>query len=101
MHGYGAESTAAEAAAMTGDGGLDLFPGRNRLAIRWVRTLFKREGIDAVHFSLCQRERRWIAHKRPIAVLLKYRLGRPGILLKIGNPKCLRKFFFGGGYLFI
>jgi len=85
--GNGAEGTAAEAAAMGGDGESYLLKGRNRLAVGGMRFTAKREAIDGIHGRHIQREGRGEADHLPVGVGLDKRLPAPGVLLLFCQAK--------------
>src|SRR5512133_157241 len=91
VHGNGAEGTTAEAAPMTGNGCLDLFPGRYLLEIRWMRRLLERQRVDRIHISLGKRQSWWGRDQQTVAVALGNCPAGTGILFVAGHSKRLGK----------
>ena len=76
MHGDGTERTAAKAAAVGGNGTLDLLKGRNLLSVTGVGFTTERQGIDGIQLVGAERQSRRIADHQTIAGCLHQTAGR-------------------------
>lgn len=85
--GDGAEGAAAKAAAMGGQGELDLLVRRDRFRVGRMRAPAERQGVEPVELRLAQRQCRRVDNDDPVAVRLGERPGIGGVGLLGGEAK--------------